>query len=112
VVDVPNAAASVITPSTASTSVKRERSKSPVTEESGRDAKRANLGDMTNVKAEESSKDEVKGEVEGLPTDEPTEEAKPQVETAQETKPVLSPVDDNDEKPLAVSTEMEASAPR
>lgn len=111
VLDVRNAQESIITPSTASTSVKRERSKSPVTEESGRDAKRANLGDMTNVKSEESPMDEVKGEAEGSPTDKSSREAQTQAETAEETKPVLSPNEDRDEK-LAVSTEMEPSAPR
>lgn len=38
---------SVPTPTTASSSVKRERSASPAEEQPGRDAKRANLGEMT-----------------------------------------------------------------
>lgn len=98
--DVPKAQESLPTPSTASTSVKRERSTSPVTSESGRDAKRANLGDIMNAKVGESPTEEVKKETET------------EVETTRESQPELPTMGNSDGQRLEVSTDIEASAPR
>ncbi|KAJ9113751.1 hypothetical protein QFC20_001777 [Naganishia adeliensis] len=80
----------VPTPSTASSSVKRERSASPAEEDPGRDAKRANLSEM-NME---------------------TEETKPTIE---ETNPTIGePATSNgtEKKDLQLTTETEGSAPR
>jgi hypothetical protein len=101
----------VPTPSTASSSAKRERSTSPVEQDPGRDAKRANLGEM-NMETEETKP--IIEETEPV-----IEETEPSVEetkqTNAETEPIVEePTTSNgtEKKDLQLTTETEASAPR
>ena len=91
VLDVEKAQESGPTPSTASTSVKRDRSTSPAESESGRDAKRPNLSDMTNVQDQGLSK-EARSEPKG--------------------EPVQPAMDGSQAQKLEVATGAVASAPR
>jgi hypothetical protein len=79
------------TSSITATSAKRERSTSPSLPESGRDAKRANLGEMTNANAQGTS---------------------PAVKSESEDEPVQAKKNDTHEPKLEVSTGVEASASR
>lgn len=89
--DVEKAQESEPTPTTASTSVKRDRSTTPAQSESGRDAKRPNLGDMTNAE-DQGSPEKAKSDRGG--------------------EPVQPAMDDNQVQKLEVATDAVASAPR
>lgn len=109
----------VPTPSTASSSVKRERSASPAEEQPGRDAKRANLGEMTTETEDRKPiiEEAVERETprEERAATEPTIEQPATSNGTEEREPINEePAGSNgtERQGLQLTTETEGSAPR